>query len=132
MMQRLGRCPAALLILGEVEHGAVEVFGLGEDGVFEEGLVGDEGVHGGYAADGGVEGVEELFADAGGDLGSVAPAEHVFVGDDDFAGLADGGGDGVPVVGVEGAEVDEFDVDAGLAVEFFGGLQAAGDERRRR
>ncbi len=67
----------------EVGHGAVEVFGLGEDGVFEHGLVGDEGVHGGDAADGGVEVVEELFADAGGDLGAVAPAEHVLVGDDD-------------------------------------------------
>jgi len=43
------------LVLCHVEHGAVEVFGLGEGGGSRGGLAGDEGVHGGEAADGGVE-----------------------------------------------------------------------------
>jgi hypothetical protein len=46
-------------VLRQQEHGFVEVFGLGEDGVFEEGLVGDEGVERGDAADGSVERVYE-------------------------------------------------------------------------
>jgi hypothetical protein len=46
-------------VLRQQEHGFVEVFGLGEDGVFEEGLAGDECVHGGDAADGSVERVYE-------------------------------------------------------------------------
>ena len=40
---------------GQVADGADYVFGLGEDGFFEFGLVGAEGVGGGDAADGGVE-----------------------------------------------------------------------------
>ena len=91
-------------------------------------MVGDEGVHGADAADWGVEVVEEFVRDTGGDFSTVAPAEHVFVGDEDTAGLADALGDGFPVVRREGAEVDELDVEAGLTMQFDGGLQRAGDD----
>ena len=43
-----------LLIRLQIDNGFEDVIGLGEDGVFEDGLVGDEGVHGADAADGGV------------------------------------------------------------------------------
>ena len=92
------------------------IVGLGQDGVFQHRLVGDEGVHGADAADRRVEIVEELIGDAGGDLCAVAPAEHVFVGHDDAAGLADRRGDGLPVVGIERAQVEDFYVDVVLAL----------------
>ena len=38
----------------QIEDGFEDDSGLGEDGVFQDGLVGDEGVHGSDAADGGV------------------------------------------------------------------------------
>jgi len=113
---------------GQVGHGAVEVLGLWEDGVLELRLVGDKGIHGGDAANRGVEIVEELIADTRGDLGSIAPGEHVLVRDDDARGLADALGDGLPVVGGEAAEVDDFGVDAGLAVELLRGLEGAGND----
>jgi hypothetical protein len=111
-----------------VRNGFEDGVGLGEDGVFQDGLVGDEGVHGADAADGGVEGVEEFVGDAGGDLRAVAPTEHVLVSDDHAAGLADRGGDGLPVVGIEGAQVEDFYVDVVLALGALGGLQGARDE----
>src|ERR1700722_15671562 len=100
------------LIVEDVFDGGDDGFGLGEDDVFELGLVGAEGVHGGDALYGGVELVEKLFADAGGDFGAVAEAAHVFVGNDDAMIFADGRGDRVPVVGSQRAEVDDFDGDA--------------------
>ena len=42
----------------EAEDGFEDGVGLGEDYVFQDGLVGDEGVHGADAADGGVEEIE--------------------------------------------------------------------------
>ena len=102
--------------------------GLGEDDVFEFGLVGAESVHGGDALDRGVEFVEKFVGDAGGDFGAVAPAEHVFVGDDNAMGFFDGRGDGFPVVGRKRAQVDDFDGDA-FAVELRGGDFGAVDER---
>ena len=42
----------------QIEDGFEDGVGLGEDGVFQDGLVGDEGVESADAADGGVEGVE--------------------------------------------------------------------------
>ncbi len=118
------------LIGFEVDDGFQDGFGLGEDGVFEDGLVGDEGVHGADAADGGVKGVEELVADAGGDLSAVAPTEHVFVGDDHAAGFADAFGDGLPVIGIEGAEVEDLDVDALLLWLFARPARRGGRVRR--
>ena len=57
--QKRAGSKAGWLVLRQQEHGFVEIFGLGEDGVFEEGLVGDEGVERGDAADGSVERVYE-------------------------------------------------------------------------
>ena len=76
--------------------------------------------------------VEELVADAGGDLGAVTPTEHVFVGHDHAAGLADRGGDGLPVVGIEGAQVEDLDIDAVLALGLFARPAGRGARARRR
>ena len=56
------------------------------------------------------------------------------MGHDDAAGLADAGGDGFPVVGIEGAQVEDFNVDS-LTLSLLRGLHgtghkgAIGDER---
>ncbi len=88
------------------------VSGCGRMASSSNGLVGDEGIHGTDATDRGVEEVEELVGDARGDLSAVAPTEHVFMGHDHAAGLANTGGDGFPVVRTEGAQVDDLDIDA--------------------
>ena len=55
--------------------------------------------------------------------------------DDHAAGLAHGFGDGLPVVGAEGAQVEDLRLDTVLTVGFLRGLQGArhqraiGDER---
>lgn len=52
-----GSWPEKLELL-EFEDGVVDIVGLGEDDVFQYGMVGDEGVHGGEALYRGVEVVE--------------------------------------------------------------------------
>ena len=69
--------------------GGKDVFGLGEDFIFEFGLVGAESVHGGDTAHWSVEILKQLIGDAGGDFGAVAPGERVFVGHDNAAGFPD-------------------------------------------
>src|SRR5215831_9631063 len=59
-------------VLSQFLHGAEGVVHLREDGVFEDGLVGDVGVHGGDTAHGGVELGEQFVGDAGGDFSAVA------------------------------------------------------------
>ena len=59
--------------------------GLRQDDVFERGIVGAEGVHGGDAFYRGVEFFKEFIGDARGDFGAVTPTEHVFVRDDHAA-----------------------------------------------
>src|ERR1035441_5271930 len=59
---------------------------------------------------------------------SAASDLHVLVSDDNAAGLLDRGGDGFPVVGIESAQVEDFDIDVVLALGALGGLQGAGDE----
>src|SRR5438445_11597745 len=83
-------------------------------------MVGAESVHGGYALDRGVEFVEKLVGDARSDFRAETPAQHVFIGHDDAVILAHGGGDGVPIVGREGAEIDDLYGDA-FASELRGG-----------
>src|SRR4029077_16772221 len=51
---------------------------------------------------------------------AVAPAEHVFVSNDDAMRFADGGRNGFPIVGRQGAQIDYFDGDA-FALESGGG-----------
>ena len=48
----------AWLVFAQLGHGSEQVFGLGQNGVFQFRLVGDKGVHGGYPFDGGVQVVE--------------------------------------------------------------------------
>src|ERR1700676_92427 len=98
--------------------------GLGENDIFQFGLVGAESVHGCDALDGSVEFFEELVGYSSDDFGAVAPAQHVFVGDDDAVGFPDGFGDGFPIVGRERAQVHDFDGDA-FAKQLRGGYLCA-------
>lgn len=77
---------------------ALDVLGLRQDLVLKIGVMAGP-VFGGHATDGGVEIIEQLPTDAGGDLGAVAEAEGVLVDDEDAAGLLDGVADGLPIVG---------------------------------
>src|ERR1700722_6266242 len=123
---RISRRRFGTSVVEDVFDGGDDGFGLGEDDVFELGLVGAERVHGGDALYGGVELVEKLFADAGGDFGAVAEAAHVFEGNDDARIFAEGRGGRFPVVGRERAEIDDFDRDA-FALELRGGDLGAVD-----
>src|SRR5260370_26656331 len=105
-------------------HRRKNMLGLRKDNIFELWLVGAESVHGGDALDGGVQFVEKFVGDAGGDFGPETPAQHVFVSDDDALILAHGGGDGVPIVGREREEIDDFNVDA-FALVLRGGYISA-------
>src|SRR5437764_13098051 len=89
------------LVAVQFRDGAVNVFGLRQDGVFELGRVGDEGVEGGDASDGRVEPLEQFFGDARGDLGPEAVRARVLVRDDELAGLLHASRDRLPVVGRE-------------------------------
>src|SRR5208282_5416838 len=92
-----GRKRRGLLIGEQVADGGGKVVGLGEDGIFEMRVVSAESVTGGDAFDGSIEIGEEFFGDTRGDFGTVAPAHHVFIGNDDAMGFADSGGDGFPI-----------------------------------
>ena len=96
-------------------------------------MVATEGVGGGNALYGGVEFFEQFFSDAGGDLSTVAPTQHVFVSDDYAVRLSNGCGNGLPVVRRKRAQVDDFDVDAltlQLCCGHFGAMNegAVGDD----
>lgn len=65
---------ATFLVFREFFHCAEEIIGLGEDGIFEYGLVSHEGVDGGDAAHRRIEMVEKLIGNAGGDFRAVTPA----------------------------------------------------------
>src|SRR5208283_164137 len=104
-----------------------EVVGLGEDGVLELGVVGAKGVPGGDTHDGGVQLGEEFFGNARRDFGAIAPAHHVFVGNDHTVGFAHGGGDGIPIVGRERAKIEDFDGNA-FALEGRGGNFSAAND----
>src|SRR5216683_359977 len=106
-------------VVQKLAHRRKNMLGLRKDNIFELGLVGAEGVHGSDAFDGGVELIEKLVGDARGDFRAKTPAQHVFISDDDAMIFAHGGGDGVPIVGGERAEIDDFDGDA-FALELRG------------
>jgi hypothetical protein len=57
-----------LLVFQELLNGGGEMFGLRKDYVFELGVIGAEGVHGGHALHWGIQLVEEFFGNAGGDF----------------------------------------------------------------
>ena len=88
-------------VRGEIAEGANQVVGLGQDFVFEIGMVAAERIHRADAADGSVKIGEQFVGDARGYFGAVAPAERVFMGDEDAAGFAHACGDGFPIVGLE-------------------------------
>src|SRR6266850_5960539 len=96
------------------------MLGLRQNNIFELRLVGAEGVHGRHALHGSVQLFKKFVGNARGDFGAETPAQHVFIGNDDAVILAHGGGDGVPIVGRERAEIDDLDGDA-FAFELRGG-----------
>src|SRR5579872_2730658 len=82
---------ARLSVFREFLHGQEEIVGLRKDRIFENRLIGNEYVFGGDAADGCVEVIEKLVGDTGRNLGSVAPTQRVFVGDQHAIRLRDRG-----------------------------------------
>ncbi len=98
---------------------------MGKDRVFQDGLVGNEDVFRSYAADRGIEFVEEFVGDAGSDLRAVAPAQRVFVSDQSSVRFGNRFGNRVPVERIQAAQVNQFNFHALLALEFLCGLQSA-------
>ena len=119
----------------QLVDGSIQVFGLRKNGVLENGLIGHECIHGGYALYRGIQVFEQFVGDAGGDFCSVAPAQHIFVGDDHPAGLLHRRRNRVPVVGAERAQIEQFHLHAQLAARLLRGAQrprhhgAIGDDR---
>ena len=81
------KCPNS--ILPQLNDRPVQILRLGQDRIFQDRLIGNKGVHRRDPLHRGIEVVEELIGDARGDLRAVAPAQHIFMSDDDPAGLAD-------------------------------------------
>lgn len=75
-----------------IDDGLEDGLRLVQDRVFKDGLVSDKSVHG---------------AEARGNLRIGDPVDYVFVCDEAAAGFADRGGDGIPLVRAEGADVDQ-------------------------
>src|ERR1035441_4992314 len=85
----ISRCAIDFLIGLQINDRFEDGVGLGENRVFQDGLVGDEGIQRADTANRRVERVEEFIADAGGDLRAIAPTEHVFMSDDHAAGRSE-------------------------------------------
>ena len=131
----VGECGSSrelAVVRDELLNGGEDVVGLGQNYVFQQRLVGDEGIFGGEALHRRIEFVEEFAADAGRDFSAISPAQHVFVNDQHAAGLADRGGDGLEVVGVQGAQIEHLDADSMLALQPLRGLQRRAERWRRR
>src|SRR5664279_1078135 len=60
--------------LRQLLHRAEQVAGLGQDGILEKRLIGDEGIRGCDSFHRGIEMMEQFVGDAGGDFGAVSPA----------------------------------------------------------
>src|SRR5450631_3063677 len=102
-----GRGTEGPSVFTQLGYGAVQVFRLRQNGVFENGLIRHECIHGGYALVRGIEVLKKLVRYPGRDFCSVSPAQHIFVGDDDPASLLYRGRNRVPVVRVEGTQIDK-------------------------
>src|SRR6266403_3625011 len=102
---------ALVSVVQKLAHRRKNMLRLRQDNIFELGLVGAEGVHGGHALDRGVEFFEKFIGNAGGDFGAETPAQHIFIGHDYAVILAHGGSDGVPIVGRKRAKIDDLDRD---------------------
>ncbi len=66
-----GRDPS---VLRQFLHHPEQVGDLGQDGILQNWLIGNEGVQGGYAPHGRIQVLEQLIGDARRDLRAVAPA----------------------------------------------------------
>src|ERR1700736_1626009 len=122
-------------IPAELGYGSVQVFRLRQNCVLENGLISHKCIHGGYALDRGIQVLKKLVRNPGRDFCSVSPAQHIFVGDDDPAGLLYRGRNRVPVVRVEGTQIDKLDLPSQFTARLLGSTQgtrhygAVGNER---
>src|SRR5579871_56787 len=117
----------ASLILRQLLHGQEQVVRLRQDRVFEDGLIGDESVGGGYPAHGSVQLIKKLIGNARGNLSAVTPAERIFVGHQHAVRFPHRLGNRLPIERIQGTQIDQFDVDAVLALEFLCRLQCPRD-----
>src|SRR5688572_6410446 len=130
-MTPLLTCGLSASVLHQLRNRVFHILALRQDEVLQLRGVADEGVGGADAADGGVQVFEKLDRDAGGDLGTVAVRDRIFVSDDDARGFPDGFGDGFPIVWYERAKIDDLYRDA-LLFEPFGCLVRTLDKRAER
>src|SRR5581483_3710247 len=87
-------------VLRQLLHSLEQVCSLRQDGIFQQRLVGNKRVLGGYAANRRVKVFEQLVGDAGGDLGAVPPTEGILVSNYDAIRLLHGRGYRLPIVGI--------------------------------
>ncbi len=99
-------------ILQKLFHGCRDVARLGKDDVLQFGLVRAEGIHGRNALDRRIQLLEKFVRDTRRDLCAIAPAQHVFVSHDHPVRLSNGRRNGLPIVGRERTQVDNFNRDS--------------------
>src|ERR1700686_2665439 len=99
-------------VLQKLLHGRRNVARLGKDHILQLGLVRAERIHGRDAPDRGIQLLEKFVRNARRDLRAIAPAQHVFVSHDDPVRLSNGRRNGLPVIGRERTQVDDFNGDA--------------------
>ena len=96
---------------GDALMGAVEA---GRDGLITPVLIGP------------ADAIRALAKKEGGDLGSIAPAQRVFVGDEHAVRLPDRRRDRIPIKGIQAAQVHQLDLHSLLALQLLRGLQGPG------
>ncbi len=92
-------------------------------------MVGNERVLRCHAFDWRIQMLEEFSSDSGSDLRAVAPAQRIFVGDDHAIGPPNRGGNRFPVIGIERAQIDQFDADVEFAFDTLRSLQCSRNRR---
>src|SRR5713226_1221531 len=121
---RTAQCGASVKLksgfseLRQFLHRPEQIANLGQDGVFENWLVGYKRVSGGNALHWRIQMMEELVSDARRNLGAVSPAEGIFIGNQRTIGFLHRRGDCVPVKRTQSAKVNQFDTDLVFALQF--------------
>src|ERR1700733_1606650 len=111
---RTPRMKSFLLVLKlyDVVDGPDDVFGLGQDGIFEFRLVGTESVRCGNATHRSVEFFEELISDSRGDFGAITPGARIFVCDNHSICFAHACSNCIPVVRTKGSKIHNLHRDS--------------------
>ncbi len=114
-----------MLEFREFLHGAEQVARCGRMAFSRMRLIADERIGGGDSLHRGIEMMEELVGDAGGNFGAVSPAQRVFVGNQRAVGFLTDAAIASQSNGFRGAQVDQFDADVMLTFQLLRGLQRA-------